>query len=92
VLGLVTRLATIPLLIDICAAIVLTKIHELRSGGFGGVAEFWGMAHDARTDFAMLLGLIFLRTVGTRPLVSGCQAGPRHIRVPVTRRTLSRQA
>ncbi|HEV7452724.1 MAG TPA: DoxX family protein [Pseudonocardiaceae bacterium] len=64
VLGLVTRLAAIPLLIDICAAIVLTKIPELRPGGFGGVAGFWGMAHDARTDLAMLLGLIFLLTVG----------------------------
>jgi uncharacterized membrane protein YphA (DoxX/SURF4 family) len=64
VLGLVTRLAAIPLLIDICGAIVLTKIPELRPGGFGGVAGFWGMAHDARTDFAMLLGLLFLLIVG----------------------------
>jgi uncharacterized membrane protein YphA (DoxX/SURF4 family) len=64
VLGLVTRLAAIPLLIDICGAIVLTKIPELRPGGFGSVEGFWGMAHDARTDFAMLLGLIFLLAVG----------------------------
>ncbi|MFF0458384.1 DoxX family protein [Nocardia africana] len=63
-LGLLTRPATVPLLIDIGLAIVLTKLRELRPGGFGGVHGFWGMAHDARTDFAMLLGLIFLLWVG----------------------------
>lgn len=64
VLGLLTRLAAVPLLIDIVLAIALTKVRELRPGGFGGVQGFWGMAHDARTDFAMLLGLIFLLWVG----------------------------
>jgi uncharacterized membrane protein YphA (DoxX/SURF4 family) len=56
--------APIPLLIDICGAIVLTKLPELRPGGFLGVQGFWGMAHDARTDLCMLLGLIFLLAVG----------------------------
>lgn len=64
VVGLLTRLAAIPLLIDISLAIALTKLRELRPGGFQGVQGFWGMAHDARTDFAMLLGLIFLLWVG----------------------------
>ncbi|WP_067669373.1 DoxX family protein [Nocardia miyunensis] len=64
VLGLLTRLAAVPLLIDISLAIVLTKLRELRPGGFGGIQGFWGMAHDARTDFAMMLGLIFLLWVG----------------------------
>jgi uncharacterized membrane protein YphA (DoxX/SURF4 family) len=64
IVGLLTRLAAIPLLIDICGAIILTKVPELRSGGFLGVQGFWGMAHDARTDFAMLLGLIFLLLTG----------------------------
>ncbi len=64
VIGLLTRLAAIPLVIDISGAIVLTKLRELRPGGFGGVQGFWGMAHDARTDFAMLLGLIFLLWAG----------------------------
>lgn len=65
ILGLLTRLAAVPLLIDISGAIVLTKLRELRPGGFHGVEGFWGMAHDARTDFAMLLGLIFLLWVGS---------------------------
>ncbi|MGV9818876.1 DoxX family protein [Nocardia xishanensis] len=64
VIGLLTRLAAVPLLVDIGLAIVLTKLRELRPGGFQGVQGFWGMAHDARTDFAMLLGLIFLVWAG----------------------------
>ncbi|MGY4101453.1 DoxX family protein [Nocardia sp. R16R-3T] len=64
VVGLLTRLAAIPLLIDISLAMVLTKLRELRPGGFQGVQGFWGMAHDARTDFAMLLGLVFLLWAG----------------------------
>src|SRR5499427_10602094 len=57
-IGLLTRLATIPLLIDIVVAIATTKIPMLIKDGF------WKMAHEARTDFAMLLGLAFLLIVG----------------------------
>ena len=64
VVGLLTRIAAVPLLIDIIGAIVLTKLPELRPGGFLGVEGFWGMAHDARTDLSMLLGLIFLLWAG----------------------------
>ncbi len=64
VLGLLTRIAAIPLLVDIVGAIVLTKLPELQPGGFLGVQGFWGMAHDARTDLSMLLGLLFLLWAG----------------------------
>ena len=64
VIGLLTCPAAVPLLIDISGAIVLTRLPELRPGGFGGVEGFWDVAHDARTDFAMLLGLIFLPRAG----------------------------
>jgi uncharacterized membrane protein YphA (DoxX/SURF4 family) len=64
VVGLLTRIAAVPLLVDIIGAIVLTKVPELRPGGFLGVEGFWGMAHDARTDLSMLLGLIFLLWAG----------------------------
>lgn len=70
-LGCVTRLAAIPLLIDISVAILSTKIPILLGHGLGcfHVAKlarygFWSMASEARTDFAMLLGLIFLLIVG----------------------------
>ena len=52
--GLFVRLATIPLFIDICVAIISTKIPMLVHEGF------WKMAHEARTDFCMFLGLTFL--------------------------------
>jgi putative oxidoreductase len=60
ILGLWTRLASIPLLIVISTAIVTTKIPELHRAGEG----FWFMLHDARTDFSMVLGLVFLLIVG----------------------------
>jgi uncharacterized membrane protein YphA (DoxX/SURF4 family) len=58
VLGLLTRLAAIPLLINISVAILTTKLPMLLQSGF------WKMAHEARTDFSMLLGLLFLLIVG----------------------------
>jgi uncharacterized membrane protein YphA (DoxX/SURF4 family) len=57
-LGLLTRLAALPLLIIMCVAICSTKVPILFQSGF------WKMAHEARTDFAMLLGSLFLLVVG----------------------------
>jgi len=59
IIGLVTRLAAIPLIIDICVAIITTKIPMLSKAGF------WSTAHETRTDYCMLLGLIFLLLVGS---------------------------
>ena len=56
--GLLTRLAAIPLLIDICVALYSTKIVTLAKNGL------WSTLHEARTDVSMLLGLIFLLIVG----------------------------
>jgi putative oxidoreductase len=57
-IGLVTRLATVPLIVDIAAALYSTKIVTFAKNGF------WGTLHEARTDVSMLLGLIFLLVVG----------------------------
>ena len=54
--GFYVRLAAIPLLIIIATAIVTTKLPELTRSGQG----FWFMVSDARTDFAMLMCLLFL--------------------------------
>src|SRR6202521_3567618 len=59
--GLRTSLAAIPLLAVICTAIATTKIPILLKSGF------WPMEADARADYAMLMGLIFLVLAG-----SGC--------------------
>lgn len=58
--GLVTRIAAIPLLIVICTAIATTKIPELSRPNQG----FWFMVSDARTDFSMLMSLLFLIIAG----------------------------
>src|ERR1039457_2251615 len=61
IIGLLTRLAAIPLIIDISVAMITTKIPMLAAAGF------WSMAHEARTDYCMVLGLVFLLTVGSGP-------------------------
>jgi len=70
-LGLLTRLAAVPLIINMLVAILSTKIPILLGHGFWGFSlrqlpyyGFWGMAHEVRTDFSMLLGSIFLLIVG----------------------------
>lgn len=70
-LGLLTRLAAIPLVIDITVALLSTKLPILLGRDLGPfvVAKmdrygFWAMAHEARTDWSMLLGSLFLLIVG----------------------------
>jgi putative oxidoreductase len=57
-LGLLTRLASMPLIIDIAVAIATTKLPMLAKNGL------WSMMHEARTDYCMLLGALFLLLVG----------------------------
>jgi putative oxidoreductase len=71
-LGLMTRLAAIPMIIDMIVAITSTKIPLLLHEGF------WKAAHEARLDFTMLLSCIFLLLVGAGPLsLDGLLPAPR---------------
>ena len=70
-LGLLTRFAALPLMCIMLTAIVTTKLPILLGQDLWGfhVRElstygFWSMAHEMRTDFAMLLGALFLLIVG----------------------------
>jgi putative oxidoreductase len=70
-IGLLTRLAAIPLIIDISVAIGSTKLPILLGHGIWRFSlpklanyGFWSMAHEARTDFCMLVGSLFLLIVG----------------------------
>ncbi len=56
--GLFTRIASLLLVIDISVAIASTKIPLLLKSGF------WPAEAEARTDYSMLMGLIFLLIVG----------------------------
>jgi putative oxidoreductase len=71
IVGLLTRLAAIPPIIIMIVAIVSTKVpillgqdfwifHLPKQPRYG----FWSMAHEARADFCMLLGALYLLIVG----------------------------
>ncbi len=70
VFGAFTRLAAIPLLIDMAVAIVSTKIPILLGRNLWRFVApkppygLWPMLHEARVDFSMVLGLLFLLIVG----------------------------
>jgi uncharacterized membrane protein YphA (DoxX/SURF4 family) len=75
ILGLLTRLASILLLIDISVAILSTKIPVLLGYSFWGFAlsklpryGFLSMLHEGRADFSMWFGLLFLLLVGAGKL------------------------
>jgi putative oxidoreductase len=57
-LGLLTRFASLVMMINIMVAIATTKIPLLLAKGF------WPFAHESRVDFAVLLGGLFLLIVG----------------------------
>ena len=71
ILGLLTRLAAVPLIIIMVVAIISTKVpmwlghdfwifHVPKLTRYG----FWSMAHEARADFDMLLGSLYLLIEG----------------------------
>jgi uncharacterized membrane protein YphA (DoxX/SURF4 family) len=85
IIGLLTRLAAIPLIIDMLVAITATKIPILLGHGFWRFSlpklpayGFWPMLHEARTDYAMLVGSIFLLLVGAGWLSLDARLGRRN--------------
>ena len=58
ILGFVTRLAAIPMIINMLVAITSTKIPMFAKSGF------WTTAHESRADWSMILGSVFLLVVG----------------------------
>ena len=66
-IGLLTRPAALAMLVNMLVAIVVTKIPIIFGESFGPFVlrelktyGFWSMAHEIRTDWAMLLGSFFL--------------------------------
>ena len=67
IVGLFTRLAAVPLIIIMIVAIISTKIPILLGHDFWifhlpklNRYGFWSMSHEARADFTMLLGSLYL--------------------------------
>jgi len=71
--GFLTRLAAVPLLIDISVALYSTKIVTFAKNGL------WSTLHEARTDVSMLLGLIFLLLVGGGSIALDARLGSRKL-------------
>jgi putative oxidoreductase len=71
-LGLLTRLACVPLIVVMIVAIISTKVPILVGHDvwiFKLAADikrhgFWSAQHEARADLTMLLGLVYLLIVG----------------------------
>lgn len=61
-LGLWTRAAALPLVVVMITAIATTKYPQFVQYG-----NFWRAAHESRTDWAMLLGSLFLLVHGAGP-------------------------
>lgn len=57
-LGLLTRLAAIPMIVDMVGAEIFTKVPILLENGF------WDYAHEARNELLLLFGSLFLLVVG----------------------------
>ena len=87
--GLFTRLAAIPMVIDMLGALFITKLPILWGAAplFAKEAGWWDFAHEARVDVAQLCGSLFLLIVGAGRFsldarlhgatVTGSPAGPR---------------
>ncbi len=68
-LGLFTRLAALPLVGVMVVALATTKVPLLwRATSVSSKVGFWSMQAESRTDFAMLMGLLFLVLAGPGPL------------------------
>lgn len=74
-LGLLTRVAAIPLLGVIAVAFLTTKVpillgHEFLSFSLKSLPRYGllSMLHEARTDLSMICGLLFIASVGPGPL------------------------
>jgi uncharacterized membrane protein YphA (DoxX/SURF4 family) len=91
-LGLLTRPAAFALFIDIGVAIFTTRIPVLLGHGFLGFSlmklphyGFLSMVHEARTDFAIWFGLLFLLITGPGRWSADALLGPHHAGVETVR-------
>ncbi|WP_175408341.1 DoxX family protein [Streptomyces sp. TRM64462] len=64
--GLFTRLAAVPMLVNMAGALAITKLPILWGAAplFPGASGWWDLAHASRTDLAQLCGALFLLAVG----------------------------
>ena len=64
--GLLTRLATLPMIVDMVGALTITKLPLLWGDAplYPKEGGFWDFFHEGRLEVAMLCGSVFLLIVG----------------------------
>ncbi|OBA87619.1 DoxX family protein [Mycobacteriaceae bacterium 1482268.1] len=64
--GLMTRLATVPMIVDMIGALTITKFPLLWGDAplYPKEGGFWDFFHEGRLEMAMLCGSVFLLVVG----------------------------
>ncbi|MGH3392844.1 MAG: DoxX family protein [Actinomadura sp.] len=64
--GLLTRLAAVPMIVDMIGALAITKLPILWGGAplFADESGWWDFAHESRVDLAQLCGSVFLLIAG----------------------------
>jgi uncharacterized membrane protein YphA (DoxX/SURF4 family) len=64
--GLLVRLATLPMIVDMIGALAITKLPILPGGAplYPKAGGFWDFFHEGRLEIAMLCGSVFLLIVG----------------------------
>ncbi len=64
--GLLVRLATLPMIVDMIGALAITKVPLLWGSAplYPKEGGFWDFFHEGRLEVAMLCGSIFLLIVG----------------------------
>ncbi len=76
--GLLTRLAAVPLTVDMLVALGTTKVPLLwRATAVSQNVGAWSLQAESRTDLAMLLCLLFLLAAGPGPLSLDARRAPR---------------
>lgn len=68
--GLLTRIAAVPMVVNMLGALLITKLPILWGDAalFAGASGWWDLLHEARVDLAQLCGSLFLLLVGAGSL------------------------
>src|SRR6478672_5621912 len=68
--GLLTRLATIPMIVDMIGALAITKVPLLWGNAplYPKEGGFWDFFHEGRLEVAMLCGCVYLLIAGAGTL------------------------
>ncbi|WP_372457216.1 DoxX family protein [Mycobacterium intracellulare] len=84
-IGLLTRLATVPMIVDMLGALFITKVPIFwgRAPLFRGEHGWWDFIHESRVDLAQLCGSLFLLMVGAGAISLDARLAHRATVVPV---------